>query len=55
MEEDCPTWAVEIKIRLAKVETDIRWLKRSYWLQSGISLTVGISILITLLSFIGVI
>lgn len=39
----------EIKVHLARVCTDTKWLKRSYWMVAGASVTSLIGVIIGLL------
>jgi len=56
VEEDCPVWAVDLKVRLARVETDMQWVKN--WIQRGMIIqagtAIGIGILTLLLKLSGV-
>lgn len=56
-EDDCPAWAVELKVKVGKLETDVDWIKS--WLKRDLALqglvAASVAILGILLKAAGVI
>jgi len=54
-EKDCPEWAVNLKMRLVRVESDVAWLKKGYWLQVSFGIATFITVLGLILKLVEVI
>jgi len=47
-----PSWAVTLNNRLTKVETEMKWLKRGYWLQTLLGAGTFLSVLALILHLV---
>ncbi|RLF67247.1 MAG: hypothetical protein DRN26_02780 [Thermoplasmata archaeon] len=47
-----PSWALALNSRLTTVETEIKWLKRGYWLQTLLGAGTFLSVLALILKLV---